>query len=423
MALDQDLTVGRDPDRTARDRPAHGADLLRVGGVGVGRGAGLGQAVAFQDVDAAPAEEVPELRAERRGRAPGVLHLTPERRAQFGVDEPAEQGVLQAQRERGTAVPQRTAVGDGGGLGPGEDPAVALGGGLAPGAVVSLLPQPRHRQHGRRLERRQFGDGVGHVGQAQDGARVDGTVLDELGVAMRQRQEQQCRVVFAEHPLEPVVEHAVADVGHDVAVAEHAALRPAGRAGGVDDLREVAGAPAPAPFFDLLWRHLHAAGHDLGQAAAAVDLPHVGQCGQAGPHRGDHLGVLVGLHHGGSRTGVTQDPLDLLERGSGVDRDGDGAGGQDRVVQQRPFEPGTRHQRHPVTRLDAGGDQASGHVADLPGELTPGHRHPDAAHLAFETDLIGPVLLMREGVIRDIVTGTDNVCHGHRELLHRCPLR
>ncbi len=57
-ALDQDLAVGGDPDGAARDRQAHGADLLRISGVGVGRGAGLGHAVALQDGDTAPAEEV-----------------------------------------------------------------------------------------------------------------------------------------------------------------------------------------------------------------------------------------------------------------------------------------------------------------------------------------------------------------------------
>ena len=348
-----------------------------------------------------PRKKCPSRGAERRGRAPGVLHLAAERRAQPGVDEPVEQRVLQAEREAGTAGVQRLAVGDGGGLRPGEDLAVTLGGGLVPGAVVGLLPQPRHRQHRRRLVRRQFGDGVGHVGQPEDGARVDGAVLDELGVAVRERQEQQRRGVLVEYPPEAVVLHAVAGVGDDVAVAEHAALRPAGRAGGVDDLGEVVGAAGPAPFLDLLRRHLRAACPDVGQAAeaAAVDLPHVGERGQAGPRRGDLLGVIVGLGHDGDRTGVAEDPLDLLERGGRVDRDGDTAGGQDGVVNKRPLEPGARHQRHAVTRLDAGGDEAGGDVANLPGELAPGHRRPGAVHLALQTDRVGPVLRIREDII------------------------
>ena len=102
--------------------------------------------------------------------------------------------MLEAEREAGTAGVQCLAVGDGGGLRAGEDLAVSLGGGLVLGAVVGLLPQPRHRQHGRRLVSRQFGDRVGHVDQAQDGARVDRAVLDDLGVAVRERQEQQRRV-------------------------------------------------------------------------------------------------------------------------------------------------------------------------------------------------------------------------------------
>ena len=82
--------------------------------------------------------------------------------------------------------------------------------------------------------------------------------------------------------LEAVVLHAVAGVGDDVAVAEHAALRTAGRAGGVDDLGEVGGPAGPAPFLDLLRRDLRAARFDVGQPTepAAVDLPHVGECGK-----------------------------------------------------------------------------------------------------------------------------------------------
>ena len=207
-------------------------------------------------------------------------------------------------------------------------------------------------------------------------------------------------------------------------MAEHAALRPAGRAGGVDDLGQVGGAAGPTPFFDLLRPHLRAAGREVGQPteAAAVDLPHVGQRGQASPRGGDLPGVIVGLGHHGNRAGVAEDPLHLLQRGGRVDRHGDTAGGQDGVVNKCPFEPGARHQRHPATRLDAGRDEASGEAANLPGELAPGHRRPGALHLALETGRVGPVLRIRENIIRDIVIGLHDIYHGHREFLHRCSL-
>jgi hypothetical protein len=98
--------------------------------------------------------------------------------------------------------------------------------------------------------------------------------------------------------------------------AEHATLRPAGRAGGIDDLGDVACVTAPAPFLDLLRGHLRAARRDVGQAgeAAAVDLPHMGKCRKASPCRGDLLGVFVGFDYGGHRTRVAEDPLDLFER-------------------------------------------------------------------------------------------------------------
>ena len=79
VALDEDLAVRRDPDRAARDRPAHGADLLRVGRVGVGRGAGLGQAVALEDGDAARRGR--SARAGCRAGRPRSRSTAPGRRA------------------------------------------------------------------------------------------------------------------------------------------------------------------------------------------------------------------------------------------------------------------------------------------------------------------------------------------------------
>jgi hypothetical protein len=72
-----------------------------------------------------------------------------ERGAQLAVDEPVKQQVLQAERRTGTAVVKRLAVRGRRVLGVPEDPVV-------PG-----------------------------------GARVDRAVLDELGIAVRQRQEEQ----------------------------------------------------------------------------------------------------------------------------------------------------------------------------------------------------------------------------------------
>jgi hypothetical protein len=83
---------------------------------------------------------------------------------------------------------------------------------------------------------------------------------------------------------------------------------------------EVTGPTRPAPFLDLLRCHLRNTRLELGQAteAAAVDLPHVGQRGQASARRGHLPGVILGLGHDGDRTGVTEDPLDLLKGSSGL---------------------------------------------------------------------------------------------------------
>ena len=122
-------------------------------------------------------------------------------------------------------------------------------------------------------------------------------------------------MVLVEDFFEAVVLHAVAGVGNDVAMAQHAALRAAGRTGGIDNLGEVVCPAGPAPFLDLLRRHLRTERLDVGEAAehAAVDLPHVGERGEPGARGGNHLAMIVCLDDDGDCTRVAEDPLDLLE--------------------------------------------------------------------------------------------------------------
>ena len=160
--------------------------------------------------------------------------------------------------------------------------------------------------------------------------------------AVRQRQEQQGRGVLVEDRWEAIVQHAIAGVGDDVAMAQHAALRTARCPRGVDDLGEVGGPAGPAAFLDLLRGDVGTARLEVGELAepAAVDLPGMGKCREPGLQRADHGRVLVGLDDDGGRAGVAEDPLDLVRRGGRVDRHDDGAGGEDRVVEERPLKPG-----------------------------------------------------------------------------------
>ena len=79
--------------------------------------------------------------------------------------------------------------------------------------------------------------------------------------------------------------------------------------------------------------------------------------------------------------------------------------------------------RNPETLLAAGGNsvRGGGDAANLPGELPPGHRRPGAVHLALEADRVGPVLLMCENIVRDIVIRLHGVYHWLIKFLHGAP--
>ena len=179
--------------------------------------------------------------------------------------------------------------------------------------------------------------------------------------------------------LEHLGGHAdrVAHVGQQVAVGQLAALGLAGGARGVDDRGQVVGGAGGPALVHLLVAD-GPGGLAGAQGVQAVEGPDLAQAGQPVAQPVDELSVLAGLgeHRAGGR--VAQDPLDLLGRGRLVDRHRDRAGGQDRVVDQRPLIAGPGHQRDPVARLDAGRDQALGQRGDLGPERLGGHVPPVA---------------------------------------------
>ena len=114
---------------------------------------------------------------------------------------------------------------------------------------------------------------------------------------------------------------------------------------------------------------------------AVVDLArprrHVGQVAR---HLVVRRAVRGGLDDREHRAGVAEVPLHLLGRRGLVDRDGDGAGGPDRVVAERPLVAGPAHQRHPVAGLHARARPAR-RPAPRPRSANSfgGHRHPPPA--------------------------------------------
>jgi hypothetical protein len=267
------------------------------------------------------------------------------------------------------------------------------------------------------------------------GAGGQRAALDDLAEHVRQRQEQQHRTGLVQQ-LGKDQRHRP-DLAEHVAVGQLTALGTPGRAGGVDQRGEVVGADRPVPGVHLVGGDVVAERHQLldrargaGSAGRRLDPPDPAQRRRLRGRAVDDGRVLHRLDDDRGRAGVGQDPLDLLVRGRLVDRHGDRAGGQDRVVEQRPLVPGAGQQGDPVPDLDAGRDQPAGHGGDLGGELGRGHVGPLPVGIPAAEDHGRPVL---RGVLVDrvdevlVVADVDGrrdavLTHG-RTLLHTPSIR
>ena len=93
-ALGQDFTVICDADRRRRERRADRARLPSVRAVdGEGR-AGLGEAVALEDLHSDAVEEMSEPLTEGAAAADGEAHAPAEHRLQLAVHQRLERGVM-----------------------------------------------------------------------------------------------------------------------------------------------------------------------------------------------------------------------------------------------------------------------------------------------------------------------------------------
>ena len=154
-AAEQQLAVVGDAHGGAGQRPADGADLVRVGQVDGQRGGGLGQAVALEHREPDAAVEVAEPVAERRAAGDGVRG-TGRRAPRAACRRPAGRRPRAAPgpRRRARPVVEPARVGDRGLGGAVEDLAAPVGRGPLRGRVEDLLEHPRHREHERRAGRR-----------------------------------------------------------------------------------------------------------------------------------------------------------------------------------------------------------------------------------------------------------------------------
>ena len=258
---------------------------------------------------------------------------------------------------------------------------------------------------------------LGVRGVAEHRPAVDGRALHDLAEDVRERQEQQDRALGVEQ-LGQDRDHR-AHLGDEVAVGQLAALRAAGGAGGVDQGREVVRAGRPAACVHLRGGHRRPARrerrHRAGPVALGHDPPDVLR-GVLGAGHGRRVPVV--LHHDRLRPGVLEDPRDLLGGRRLVDRDGHGAGGDDRVVEQRPLVAGAREQGDPVARRDPGGDEAAGDGDDLRHERRAGDLGPGVADPPAQRHGVG--VLVREGEhgVGQGVVVVDAHTRGDAELAH-----
>ena len=138
--------------------------------------------------------------------------------------------------------------------------------------------------------------------------------------------------------------------GDEVLVREHAALRRAGRAGRVDERREVV---------------LVATGVGLGCVAVRASASNAASSSKrrisrrpaARKHGLELLALLVVLGEGEHRLGVAEDVRALARGVRRVEADDDGADRHDRPVEQDPLEARPREDGDRVAAADAAGEE------------------------------------------------------------------
>ena len=269
----------------------------------------------------------------------------------------------------------------------------------------------------RRPERLQVGEQVLDVGAvAEPGPGLHAADLDDPREHVRQRQEQQRRGVVGGEELVELV-HGDAELEHEVAVGEHAALGPARGSRRVDQRRQVEGGGGGTPLLELLVADVRT---EPGEHVdgVVVDRPDVVELVEAGARLGDpgHVRGVLGDDRAGA--GVAQDPGDLLRGGGLVDRHGDRAGEPDRVVDERPLVAGLGDEGDPVPGPDAGRDQALGDGADLVEERGSRDVLPPLPGVPAEDDRVAGLPGVRDDVVGEVPGGGDLDRQGRGELTH-----
>ena len=357
-AADLHLAVIGEAHTDAGEDGTHRADLGLLGEIDRRGRCGLGEPVALEDRDTEAVEEVAEPRAERGRAGDGVRHAAAHGGAQLAVDELVEQGELDLRAEGHLlALLEEGRVLDRGVRGGAEDLALAAGLGLLLRRVVDLLEDARHGQQERRLEGAERRKELLRVGLVPGlDTRVDIEDRNEAREHMRRRDEQQGGGAGGVHDLFERL-RGVAREFDEVAVREHAALRASRRPRGVDERRDVGADGEVATTLDLLIGDIDTAGAQ-GVQGAGCHGPHVADERQLGTNLFDAGGVLCAFGEHRDRSRVGEDPAHLRGGTRLVDRHHDGAGEEEREVDERPFVRRSGEESDLVAGLDARGHES-----------------------------------------------------------------
>ena len=175
---------------------------------------------------------------------------------------------------------------------------------------------------------------------------------------------------------------------HPARVAEHAGLGRPGRAGGVDQRRQIAGVDLGHALVDRAGIDVGAGRAELlereGAGGLAGEQDRMEQLGAAVPHLRDLRELLRVLAEHEPAPGVAEHVLALLRGVGVVDRRGRGAGAHHAGVRDRPLGTRVGQDRDAVAVLDAERDQPARDALGALAELAVAEVDPAAALLPAE---------------------------------------
>ena len=232
--------------------------------------------------------------------------------------------------------------------------------------------------------------------QHRAGVEAEVGAGDALG-DMAERQEADALVRLALRQDGGVAARGV----EDVAVREHRALRLAGRAGGVDEDRQVVGPPRREPRLPQLGMRLMVLGaeatqlleadhHRIAEAMQPVHVEHddLAEVRQPRAHLERLVELLLVLDEEVDRARVGHQVFDLGGGVGRIDAGAHAARAEHAEVGVEPFAPRVREHRGGLARLEAEAHEAEADLARGLAELAPGRAAPDPELLLPQRDLV-----------------------------------